>query len=104
MTLQAAEILLRIVEAVGVIDAQAIELAAAHELKSEPVRVLEYGLVLHAQGGEVVDVEEAPIVDLIRGHAPGGEAIGLRLEELVQVIRACGRGGGAAPASPDDLH
>src|SRR3984957_10104786 len=63
------------------------------------MRLLEYGLVLHAQGSEIIDVEEAPIVDLIGGDAPGCEPEGLLLEEFVQPIRTCRRGGIATQAS-----
>ena len=42
--------------------------------------------ILDAQAGERVDVEEAPVVDLVRRGAPVGEAIGLLLEQLVQRV------------------
>ena len=42
----------------------------------------------HANGGEVVDIEEAPVVDFLRGHAPEGEAIGLIVQQFVERIEA----------------
>ena len=71
------------------IDAQAVELAGAHKLEREAMCHLEHGLILHAQRRKIIDVKEAPVVDLVRGDAPGGEAIGLRIEQLVQRVRAC---------------
>ena len=38
--------------------------------------------VLHADRGQLVDVEESAIVDLVGGRPPVGEAIGLCLEQL----------------------
>jgi hypothetical protein len=68
--LKAPEVLLGIVEPVRVIDAQPVDLAGGREGEHETVRCLEHLLVLHAQRGEIVDVEEAPVVDLVRGDAP----------------------------------
>ena len=45
---------------------------------------LEHPQVFDAQSRQLVDVEEAPVVDLVRRHAPIGEPIGLRGEERVQ--------------------
>ncbi len=78
--LQLLEILRGIVEAVGMIDAQAIELAVAEQFQHQSMRGLEHRLVLHAKRGEIVDVEEAAVVDVIRRHSPVGEAIALALQ------------------------
>ena len=47
-------------------------------------------LVLGAKGGEIVDVEEATVIDVIGGDTPLGEAIRLGLDEFVQGVEAAG--------------
>ena len=84
--LQPVEVAGRIVEPVGVIDAQAVDLARRDELEHEAVGRIEDRLVLHAEGGEVVDVEEAPVVDLVGGDAPEREPVRLRFQQLVQML------------------
>ena len=49
---------------------------------------LEDVLALHAQGGQVVDVEEPAVVDLVGGHPPVGQAVALVLEQVVQQVEA----------------
>jgi hypothetical protein len=61
--LQPLEIPRRIAQAVGVVDAQAIDAAGRGQIQHEPVRGLEHLGLLHAQRGQFVDVEEAPVVD-----------------------------------------
>jgi hypothetical protein len=67
----------RIGEAVGMVDAQAVRLALRDELHHAPMRRREDVLALGAQAGEIVDVEEAAVVDVVGGHAPEREAVGL---------------------------
>ena len=43
---------------------------------------IEHRRVFHAQRGEVVDIEEASIVDLVAGDAPVGEAVSLHLDPV----------------------
>jgi hypothetical protein len=45
-------------------------------------------LALHAQRGQLVDVEEAPVVDLVAGHAPVRQAVGLRVDQGVERVEA----------------
>ena len=82
--LQPREILGRVVQAVGVVDAQAVDLAGGGQVEREALRRLEHARVFHAQAGELVDVEEAPVVDLVGGHPPEREPVGLRLVQRVQ--------------------
>ena len=46
--------------------------------------VLEHRRKLHAQAGEIVDVEEAAVVDLVLGHAMKCDAPELRADQRVQ--------------------
>ncbi len=72
------------------IDAQSVHFALGDELEHQSVRRLEHRLVLHAQRRQIVDFEEAPVVDLVRRHAPVREPIGLGLEQAVQRLEALG--------------
>src|SRR6202030_1872902 len=38
----------------------------------------------HAQAGQLVDVEETPVIDFFRSNAPIGDPVGLHFEQLVQ--------------------
>src|SRR5258708_28221883 len=57
------------------------------------MRIAEHRRHLLAQADEVVDVEEAPIVDLVGRDAPERQAIGLAFEQLMQRAEALGRAG-----------
>ena len=48
------------------------------------MRMLEDRRELHAQAGEIVDVEEAPVVDLVLGHAMKGDAPELRADQAIE--------------------
>jgi hypothetical protein len=63
------------------------------------VRGVEYGLVLHAQRRQVVDIEEATVVDVVGCNPPVGQPEGLRLEQLMQRIEAHGIAGSARQAA-----
>ena len=51
------------------VDAQAVQHALAQQLEDQPMRVLEQLRQLHAQAGQLVDVEEAAVVDVVGGDA-----------------------------------
>src|SRR5512143_2565890 len=70
------------------VDPEPDDLPLADEPQDEPVRLVEDAFVLHPDGGEAVDVEEAAVVDLLSRHAPVRQAIGLRVEEAVEQIEA----------------
>ncbi len=82
--LQRRQIAGRIVEAVDVVETHAGHPAGGEQREQAAVRRGEHLGVFHAQTGELVDVEESAVVDLVRGGAPVGEAIRLRLEQRVQ--------------------
>src|SRR5438132_11965132 len=84
------EILRGIVEAVGMIDAQAIHFSVADELQNETMGGIENRLVLHSYTGQVVDVEEAAIVDVVRGHPPACQPVSLSFDELMQSVETAG--------------
>jgi hypothetical protein len=84
--LQAAEIALGVAQAVRVVDAQPVEHARLEPSDDQLVGVAEDGLVLHPQGGQRVDVEEAPVVELPAGRPPEGEAVVLALQQGVEGV------------------
>ncbi len=83
---QPGKILRRIEQAVRVIDPQPVDLSLLHELQAQPMCGGEHRLVLHAQRGQVVDIEEPPIVDIVRRHPPIREPKRLIFQQLVQGI------------------
>jgi hypothetical protein len=64
-----------------VVDAEGVEAAVGDPLEDPRVRLGEDARVLHAERDELVDVEEAPVVDLARGATPAGERVVLGVEE-----------------------
>ncbi len=60
--MQALEVAGRVGETVGVVDAQAVDHAFADQVEHLAVRQLEDLGILDAHAGEIVDVEEAPVV------------------------------------------
>jgi hypothetical protein len=84
--LEAQEVGRGIIEPVGVIDAQPRHQALAQPVEDEPVRLGEHLRVLHPDGGQAVDVEEAAVVDLLPRHAPLGQPVAAGLQDRVQLI------------------
>ena len=68
----AAEVALRVPEPVGVIDAHPVEQAGREPPKDQVMRVGEDPLVLGPEPDERIDVEEAPIPELLPRGAPEG--------------------------------
>ncbi|MNZ70113.1 hypothetical protein D3C78_884340 [compost metagenome] len=48
----------------------------------------EHGGTLDAQSAQLIDIEEAPPVDVIGGGAPAGKAIALAFQQVVQALEA----------------
>ena len=66
---QPLQVRLGIEEPVDMVDAQAVERPVADQREDEAVGVVEQLRQLHADAGELVDVEEAAIVDVVGGDA-----------------------------------
>ena len=79
--IQSIEIVARVSQAIDVVYSKTVELCVLHPLDDAAVRRAEDGGILHAQRDELVDVEEAAVVDLVRGAAPEDERVDLRVEE-----------------------
>ena len=86
--LKALEVAGRVHQAVDVVDAQARHLAGAQQLERLVVDGIQHVGQLDADGGQVVDVEEAAVVDLLGGDAPEAQAVGLIGEQRLQAVEA----------------
>jgi len=77
-----------------VIDAQPLDLALTDQPQQQPVGIEEDVGVLHAHRGQLRDVEEATVVDLLGGDTPEAQPIRLLFDKRVQTVEA-GRLAGA---------
>ncbi|MNC67146.1 hypothetical protein D3C75_1176170 [compost metagenome] len=68
------------------VDAQAVHQAALDQFEQLGVGGLEHHRAFHPQAAQLVDVEEAPPVDVVGGGAPAGQAVGLALQQQVQAL------------------
>ena len=84
--LQRLEIARRVVQAIGMVDAQAVDHPGRGEVERKSLRRLEHFLPLHAQGRQFVDVEKAPVVDVVGGHAPVRQSPGLGFDQRMQRV------------------
>ena len=66
---QRRQIGFRVEQAVDVIDPETVDLARLEHAQRPRVRMLEHRRELHPEAGQIVDVEEAPVVDLVLGDA-----------------------------------
>src|SRR6185437_1317015 len=71
--LQADEILPRIEHAVAVIDTNARNHSLGQQAAQHAMCSSEDARVFHAQADQVVNIEEAAVVDLLSGNSPMGE-------------------------------
>ena len=88
---QPLQITLGIEQPVDMVDAQTVEDAAFQKPEHQTVRVVEHLRQLHPEAGEVVDVEEAAIVDVVGGDAEMRGAPILLLDQRVEVAPAVAR-------------
>ena len=86
--LQPDQVLARVEHAVAVVDAQPGHLLLRQQLADQAVRLGKDLRRLHAQADQVVHVEEAAVVDLLRRSAPVGQPVWLHVQELMQRIEA----------------
>ena len=77
LALKASEVFGWGVEAIGMVDAEPGHLSRADEAEDEAVRLGEDLRVFHADRGELIDVEEAPVIDFLTSNAPEGYPVGL---------------------------
>ncbi len=85
--IQAVQVALRVSEPVHVVDPQPVQRAVPDQVKDEAMGVSENLLVLRAQPGERLDVEEPPVGELLSGRGPVRQAVVLAAEQLVESVR-----------------
>ena len=72
------------------VDAKSVEFPLSDKVQDQLVRLVEDLFVLGAKRSEIVDIEEATVIDVIGGNAPLGEAIRLGLDEFMQSVETTG--------------
>ena len=70
------------------IDPQSGNGAAADELEKQSVGGIENLGQLHPNGRQVVDVEKAPVIDLLSRDLPECQPVGLRIQQFIKSIEA----------------
>ena len=64
------------------VDAQAVDQAFGIEPKNRRMNRFEYLVIFDADGGKLIDVEEAPPVDFVIGRAPPHQPVMLAFEQF----------------------
>src|SRR5262249_22610624 len=72
------------------INAQAGYGSSVNEFKQKCMRAPKNALVLHSNGGQLVDVEESSVVDFFGLNTPKGQSIRLVIDDLLQKIKGLG--------------
>ncbi len=80
----------RVRQTVGMVDSEPRHTSLAGPSEDQRVGQVEDLRVLRPQAGQLVDVEEPAIVDLLRGDPPIGQPVDLVLQQLVQRVEAPG--------------
>ncbi len=81
---QLAAVTARIGQPIDVVAAHTIDQALRVQPENRLVRVFEHGCPLDAQAGQLVDVEEAAVVDHVAGELPERQAIVLPFDQRMQ--------------------
>ena len=98
IVLEPLQIIARRVQTVDVVDTHAGRSAPADEIEDEPVHFVEDLLILHPQGGELIHVEKAPVVDFLRCDPPVRQPVRLFDQQTVESIEAARLSGDAVEA------
>src|SRR5215472_17182023 len=86
--LKESKVLFRFEEAVRMIDSQSGHKTALHQVEDKGVHGREDLRILRTNGGEIINIEEPPVVNLIHGDAPIAQPVGLTVEQSLQAIKA----------------
>src|SRR5271165_699239 len=70
------------------VDPQALHVSALDQAEHQSVRLLEQLGQFHAQAGELINIEEPSVIDLLCSDPPIGDPICLHFEEVVQPAEA----------------
>ena len=83
---QAGEVLEGIAQAIGMIDADAVEDTFVEPVEDAAVGGVEDVRALDANADKRIDVEEATIAEFLIGGAPVGETVVLLIEEVIKGV------------------
>src|SRR5262245_57425552 len=83
---QPLQVLERIMQAVDMIDAHAVQRTFSQPAQDKAVRVAKNLLIFHPQANQAVDVEEAPVAEVAPCGAPERQPVVLAFEHLMQKI------------------
>src|SRR6185437_10992168 len=86
--LQADEILPRIEHAVAVIDTNTRNHSLGQQAAEHAMSSSEDARVFHAQADQIVDIEEAAVIDLFAGNAPVRKPVHLEFQQQMQKVEA----------------
>ena len=81
--------MLRIVQPIDMVDPQAGRYPSLKQTEDQPVRLSEDRFLFGPDGGQFIDVEKSPIIDLLRRHTPGREPVTLFVQQSVEFVEAC---------------
>ena len=80
-------------QSVDVVDPETLQAPLVHQPENQTVDGVEYIVPLHAQGSQVVDVEEATVVDVSARLAPMSEPVALDTEKAAKTPLHAGGSG-----------
>jgi len=83
---EAREVLKRIAEAVGMVDAYAVEYATIEPIEDAAMGGVKNMRSLDANANEGVDVEEATVAKFLVSSAPVGETVVLLIQDFVESV------------------
>ena len=72
------------------VQTQAVYLALGQKVKNKTMGGIEYCWLFDTHAREVIDIEEAAVVDLVGGNAPVRKPIALKLDQIVQLVETDG--------------
>src|SRR5580658_3369621 len=70
------------------IEPQSIRLAVCHQSKNKTMSGLKHGLTFHANTSQIIRIEKAPVIDVVRRDPPVGEAKCLRFDKFMEFLEA----------------
>ena len=72
------------------VDPQAIDVAPAEELKSQPMNRVEHFGLFGTYGSQLAHVEKSAVVDFVGRRLPVRQAVDLRVEQFIEPVEAAG--------------
>ena len=102
--LQAGEVLPRIQQAIGMVNAQSGNQLLRQQAADKLMGGSKNARIFHAQPHQIVDVEKSAVIDLLGRDFPMGQAVRLRFQQPMQAIVAAAAARAAVAARNRRLH